>query len=83
MKRYDSAGSSVDPARASSRVSRAKNGVKAFTLRKVVDYVAADPQHNLPQALGVLDKLDVTGRSLRIAVPCTASSTIPTTTGIA
>lgn len=61
MKRYDFADSSVDPVRASSRVSRAKNGVKAFTLRKVVDYVAADPQHNLPQALGVLDKLDVTG----------------------
>lgn len=34
---------------------------KAFTLRKVVDYVAADPVRHLPQALDVLDALDRTG----------------------
>ena len=32
---------------------------KSFAMRKVVDYVAADPRGRLPQALTIIDKLDV------------------------
>ena len=32
---------------------------KSFAMRKVVDYVAADPIGRLPQALTIIDKLDV------------------------
>ena len=37
---------------------------KSFAMRKVVDYVAADPIGRLPQALTIIDKLDVRGHPL-------------------
>lgn len=34
------------------------DGAKAFAMRKVVDYIASDPESNLPKALRLLGKLD-------------------------